>query len=135
SMTVAKIAKYPRYDQSAVLKTTIPRPGRAENDTGLTLAIACIHEGKFARGRSAPLANMSGIVMKFEITPGVCQSVLEAVTARKKHDMPRPRRKIPRIQPAHMSGFPAKLTPKTAAAVIISGICTSPQVVDPTTFN
>src|SRR5437870_5457331 len=34
---------------------------------------------------------MSGIVMKFEITPGVCQSVLEAVTARKKQDMPRPR--------------------------------------------
>src|SRR5207247_2573107 len=83
-----------------------PHPNKAEKDTGFTLAIACIHEGKFARGRSAPLANMSGIVMKFEITPGVCQSVLEAVTARKKHDMPRPRRKIPRIQPAHMSGFP-----------------------------
>src|SRR5439155_4095745 len=135
SIPVAKIARYPRYDQSAVLNTTIPRPNKAEKDTGFTLAIACIHEGKFARGRSAPLANMSGIVMKFEITPGVCQSVLEAVTARKKHDMPRPRRKIPRIQPAHMSGFPAKLTPKTAAAAIITGICTSPRVVDPRTFD
>src|SRR2546425_13354435 len=96
SIPIAKIARYPRYDQSAVLKTTIPRPSNAENDTGLTLAIACIHDGKFARGRSAPLANMRGIVMKFEMTPGVCQSVLEAVTARKKQDMPRPRRKIDR---------------------------------------
>src|SRR5437899_1552083 len=135
SITVAKIARYPRYDQSAVLKTTIPRPSKAEKDTGLTLAIACIQEGKFARGRSAPLANMSGIVMKFEMTPGVCQSVLEAVTARKKQDMPRPRRKIPRIQPAHMSGFPAKVTPKRAAAAIITGICTSPRGVDPRTFD
>src|SRR5439155_26685569 len=104
SIPVAKIARYPRYDQSAVLKTTIPRPSKAENETGLTLAIACIHEGKFARGRSAPLANMSGIVMKFEITPGVCQSVPEAVTARKKDDIPRSRKKIPRIHPAHMIG-------------------------------
>src|SRR5207245_10034192 len=135
SMTVAKIAKYPRYDQSAVLKTTIPRPSKAENETGLTLAIACIHAGKFAKGRRAPLANMSGMVMKFEMTPGVCQSVLEAVTARKKQDMPRPRRKIPRIHPAHMSGSPANVTPKTAAAVIITGICTSPRVVDPRTFD
>src|SRR5437773_11373147 len=102
----ANRVRYPRYDQSTVPKTTIPRPRSAETETGFTLAIACIHDGKLANGRRAPLANMRGIVMKFEMTPGVCQSVLEAVTARKKDDIPRPRKKIPRIHPAHMIGSP-----------------------------
>src|SRR3989441_3916455 len=135
SIPTAKRAREPKYDQSTVPKTTIPRPSRDENDTGLTLAIACIHAGKLASGRSAPLANMSGIVMKFEITPGVCQSVLEAVMARKKHDMPSPRKKIPRIHPAHMTGSPAKRTPNTSAATIITGIWMSPRLVDPRTFD
>src|SRR2546425_10809613 len=100
---------YPRYDQSAVLKTTIPRPRRAENDTGLTRAIACIQGGKLAKGRGAPLANLRGIGMKLEITPGVCQSVLEAATARKKQDMLRRTSKSPRSKSAHASGMPSKV--------------------------
>src|SRR3989475_12050103 len=135
SIPVAKRARWPRYDQSTVPKTTIPRPNNDENETGLTLAIACIHAGKLANGRRAPLANMSGIVMKFEITPGVCQSVLEAVMARKKHDMPSPRKKIPGIHTAHMSGSPAKGTLDTRAATIIPGIWMSPRLVDPRTFD
>src|SRR5881392_919877 len=123
------------HDEHPVPKTTIPRPKRAENETGFTLAIACIHAGKLASGRRAPLANMSGIVMKFEITPGVCQSVLEAVTARKNDDMPRPRKKIPRIHPAHMIGSPSKVTPNNAAARIITGIWMSPRLVEPRTFD
>src|SRR6266702_3247527 len=90
SITPANAARYPRYDQSTVPKTTIPRPRSAENETGLTLAIACIHAGKLARGRSAPLANMSG--------------------------------------------SPAKRTPKTRAARIITGIWMSPRLVDPRTL-
>src|SRR5256712_7321756 len=112
-----------------------PRPNNDENEAGLTLAIACIHAGKLANGRRAPLANMSGIVMKFEITPGLCQSVLEAVMARKKHDMPSPRQKIPRIHPAHISGSPAKRTPNTKAATIITGICMSPRLVVQRNFD
>src|SRR5438128_7532361 len=135
SIPTAKRARKPRYDQSTVPKTTIPRPSSEENETGLTLAIACIHAGKLASGRRAPLANMSGIVMKFEITPGVCQSVLDAVTARKKQDMPRPRKKIPRIHPTHMSGSPAKRTPNTRAATIMTGIWMSPRLVDPSTLD
>src|SRR5438309_3169760 len=91
-------------------------------------------DARWQAGRERRLRTC-GIVMKFEITPGVCQSVLEAVTARKKQDMPRPRKKIPRIHPAHRSGFPAKLTPNTAAARIITGIWMRPRLVDPRTFD
>ena len=121
SVTTANSARYARGIQSTVPPSTMDLPNVAENVTGLTDDIALIQAGKFACGKSAVLENMSGIVMKLDITPGVCQSVLETVNAMNNDEKPRPRKNRARIQPIQSTGLCGKLTPNKKAAKTITG--------------
>src|SRR5208283_3371330 len=120
-MRDAKAARYPRFHQSTVVPRRKLRPSSAEKGIGFTFEIACIHGGKEELGNSAALANMSGMVMKFATTPGVCQSVAGAVTARKRLENPNASRNSAAIQPTHSIGESGNETPKTRAATIMTG--------------
>src|SRR5271157_1395345 len=113
TISTAKTERYRRLNQSTDVPRRKLRPSAAEKVIGLTFEIACIHDGNDELGKSAALANMRGIVMKFDTTPGVCQSVDGAVIARKRLEKPIASRSSASTHAAQSRGESGNDTPNT----------------------